>query len=100
MTNQPKPATGEWTVEGKAIWQDTQPVGVAESGKEAKLIADAHNAALAAEKDVANTAMSLLADAEQQLAAEKRARLFSEHDLIAKFDQQLAAEREKVKEGK
>ncbi len=66
-------------MEGKAIWQDTQPVGVAESCKEAKLIADAHNAALAVERE----------RLEKQWGRE------GIHVTLERLKRELAAEREK-----
>lgn len=40
----------EWTVEGKAIWAGSHPIGIATSSQEAHQICDAHNAALSAER--------------------------------------------------
>jgi hypothetical protein len=59
-TNRQDPYAQEWTVEGKAIWSDTKGIGVAESQKEAKIIADAHKAALAAEREHNKTLVEVL----------------------------------------
>ncbi len=99
MRNQPKP-TGEWTVEGKAIWNHCEAVGVAESGKEAKIIADAHNAALTYEREKADAEM-LRVKACEHIAEgdegwEKLVNICPSTMAVAALRDQLTDEREKV----
>jgi len=67
MSEQPQ----EWTPEGKAIWNESEAVGIAESGKEAKLICDAHNAALDVEREKRESIESINKSLAQALDAER-----------------------------
>jgi hypothetical protein len=113
MNKQPQ----EWMTEGKAIWKHEEAIGVAESQKEAKIIADAHNAALAAEERRANDSIEenvrlmnkLAAEQElvkdcgdqidtlqEELATERQSKNLITQDAL-NLKEELAAEREKVK---